>query len=220
MAEIREDRFYAEIKPDELVENPRKEWDHFGTMATWHPNYEFGEVQIDRYAVQEWFDENLKNSGAIWLPLYLYDHSGLSMSTDSFVGRAQHAEWDSGTVGFIYVSREAALKEFGGKYLTKKKIEKVKRILQGEVETFDSYLRGDVYYIAIKDRENDGEIVDSVGGFYGYEYAEEEAKGMLKEHNRQYLLAFKDESDWEKASAEADTDEGVLARYNELQLIP
>lgn len=43
------------------------------------------------------------------LPLYLYDHSGISMSTGSFVGRAQHAEWDSGQVGYIYMDKKTAM---------------------------------------------------------------------------------------------------------------
>ena len=43
------------------------------------------------------------------LPLFLYDHSGLSMSTGSFMGRAVHAEWDSGQVGYIYANREDIL---------------------------------------------------------------------------------------------------------------
>ena len=42
----------------------------------------------------------------LMLPLYLYDHSGLAMSTESFSGRAPHAEWDSGQVGWIYVSKK------------------------------------------------------------------------------------------------------------------
>ncbi len=43
------------------------------------------------------------------LPLYLYDHSGISMSTGSFLGRAVHAEWDSGQVGYIYMDKDRAL---------------------------------------------------------------------------------------------------------------
>lgn len=45
------------------------------------------------------------------LSLYLYDHSGITLSTDSFIGRAQHAEWDSGQVGFIYMDKDTAIRE-------------------------------------------------------------------------------------------------------------
>lgn len=44
-------------------------------------------------------------------PLFLYDHSVQSISTGSFVGRAQHAEWDSGPCGFIYMTKDEAIKE-------------------------------------------------------------------------------------------------------------
>ena len=54
-----------------------------------------------------------KNEYAI-LPLYLYDHSGLAMSTGSFLGRALHAEWDSGQVGFIYMDKNTALENLAG----------------------------------------------------------------------------------------------------------
>ena len=54
----------------------------------------------------------------LMLPLYLYDHSGLAMSTESFSGRAPHAEWDSGQVGWIYVSKEDALREFDADKMT------------------------------------------------------------------------------------------------------
>lgn len=42
------------------------------------------------------------------LPLYLYDHSGLAMSTNDF---GDH--WDSGCVGFIYMDKDTAMKEIG-----------------------------------------------------------------------------------------------------------
>lgn len=45
------------------------------------------------------------------MPLFLYDHGGLTMSTSSFVGRAHHAEWDSGQVGYIYLDKATAMKE-------------------------------------------------------------------------------------------------------------
>lgn len=42
------------------------------------------------------------------LSLYLYDHSGLTMSTSDFGDR-----WDSGCVGFIYMDKATAMKEIG-----------------------------------------------------------------------------------------------------------
>lgn len=45
------------------------------------------------------------------LPLFLYDHSMQSIRCESFVGRAHHAEWDSGLVGYIYMTKEQAMKE-------------------------------------------------------------------------------------------------------------
>lgn len=56
---------------------------------------------------------NVISKKYIMLPLYLLDHSGLAMKTTSF-----HDPWDSGQVGWIYVSKEDALKEFGGEKMT------------------------------------------------------------------------------------------------------
>lgn len=81
----------------------------------------------------------------IMLPLYLYDHSGLAMSTESFVGKAVHAEWDSGQVGWIYVSKEDVLKEFGGEKMTGALRKKAEDLLRNEVTQYDAYLRGECY---------------------------------------------------------------------------
>ena len=117
----------------------------------------------------------------IILPLNLYDHSGISMSTSSFVGRAHHAEWDSGQVGWIYVSKDDVKKEYGWKVLTKKRREQIEKYLAREVSIYDSYLRGDVYGYRIEgDLSN-----DSCWGFYpdgvgtGYAVCLKEAKGVI-----------------------------------------
>ena len=108
----------------------------------------------------------------IILPLYLYDHSGLSISTGSF-----SCPWDSGQVGFIYVSRALAAEEYGAKTFPELRYkddevhefqsldELAEYYLTGEVETYDQYLRGDVYGFVL--RGEDGEEEDSCWGFYG-----------------------------------------------------
>ena len=122
----------------------------------------------------------------IMLPLYLYDHSGLAMSTESFVGKAVHAEWDSGQVGWIYVSKEDALKEFGGDRMTGAVKKKAEKLMRGEVEVYDAYLRGECYGFELY---KNGELEDSCWGFIGNltdvcrdmaEHLPEECKGMLE----------------------------------------
>lgn len=123
----------------------------------------------------------------IMLPLYLYDHSGLAMSTESFVGKAVHAEWDSGQVGWIYVSKEDVLKEFGGEKMTGALRKKAEDLLRNEVTQYDAYLRGECYGFELY---KNGELSDSCWGFIGSledvckamaEYLPDECKGMTEQ---------------------------------------
>lgn len=98
----------------------------------------------------------------IILPLYLYDHSGLAMSTGSFVGRAVHAEWDSGQIGYIYADHEDILNSFG--QVTPETIRQARECLEGEVESYDAYLRGDCWGYRLY---MNGQETDSCWGFLG-----------------------------------------------------
>ena len=71
------------------------------------------------------------------------DHSGLAMQTTSF-----NDPWDSGQVGWIYVSKEDALKEFGGEKMIGAIREKAEDLMRSEVAAYDSYLRGECYGFA------------------------------------------------------------------------
>ena len=100
-------------------------------------------------------------------------------------------QWDSGMVGIIYVEREKILKEYSCKRISKKIRENVIKFLQGEVEIYDFFLRGEVYGFSIED-EN-GNDVHSCYGFFGcdLEYMESEILSLIaynqkakrKEHN-------------------------------------
>ena len=96
------------------------------------------------------------------LPLMLYDHSGLSMSTTSFIGREVHAQWDSGQVGYTYATYKDIEKEYGS--VTPETIEKANNLLVGEVKDYDCYLRGESY--GFKYFEN-GEETNACWGFLG-----------------------------------------------------
>lgn len=124
----------------------------------------------------------LEENDVIMLPLNLYDHSDLSMSVSGFSCR-----WDSGQVGWIYVTGADIEKEYGDR--SPESIEKAKNLLKGEVETYDEYLRGDVFGINIETFVNTGSVdepeweqedIDSCWGYFGYKYAEEELKSQFE----------------------------------------
>lgn len=111
------------------------------------------------------------------LPLYLYDHSGLTISTGEF-----SCPWDSGQVGWIYCTKKEAFAEYGifdevrgFMPVTDENWEKAAiENLTGEVKNFDTYLRGEVYGFKIEKEVKceccgniEYEDIDSCWGFYG-----------------------------------------------------
>jgi hypothetical protein len=128
--------------------------------------------EIRRQTIEEHFEKHY-----ISLPLYLYDHSGITISTGSF-----HCPWDSGQVGFIYVSRKDAEKElypadsYPREFIRGDNVDwfsslqtHVETIFKAEVETYDQFLRGDVWGFVL---EENGEEIDSCWGFYGHDWRE------------------------------------------------
>lgn len=168
------------IEQDEDAESSR-DWDNLAKMVCFHKRYSLGDKHDYKSTdyrkwseIQEAIERDEKV--AVILPLYLYDHSGLRIKVGSFQGLLPqgHAEFDSGQVGFVYVTRDAIKKEYGVKKMSKSALAKAEKILRGEVETYDQYLRGDVYGYVLEDSE--GEAVDSCWGFFGYDCCLEEAK--------------------------------------------
>jgi len=107
------------------------------------------------------------SAGYVILPLYLYDHSGITMNTSGF-----RCGWDSGQVGWIVCDQETIAKEFDGDR------DKAKKCLQSEVEVYDHYISGNVWGFIAEERgvaddasaldDDEGwEEVDSCWGFYG-----------------------------------------------------
>lgn len=106
----------------------------------------------------------------VLLPLYLYDHSGLSISTSSF-----SCGWDSGIVGFIYATKEKVKAEWGE---SPDAVDKALEYLRGEVETYDTYLTGNIYDYTIYD-DNDN-MLDSLCGIFEYGHAVQELETAVK----------------------------------------
>lgn len=165
------------IMQNQDCESPR-EWDNLGTMYCEHSRYTLGDKDAED-------PRDLNQGDFISLPLYLYDHSGLTINTTGF-----SCPWDSGQVGVIFITLERIRKEYGVKRISKKMRERVIKYLIGEVETYDQYLTGDIYGFSIEEikkctkcKEEHTEHIDSCWGFYGSDPKE---NGMLENIEEQY----------------------------------
>lgn len=137
---------------------------------------------------------------AVILPLYLYDHSGISMRTNT--SYPFNCPWDAGGAGIIYATPAMIREEYSCKTITKDRRNKVADLLQSEVETYDMYLTGDVYGCVIEDMY--GDEVDACWGFFGSEYAKEEGRDMLKFRDTKGRAKFNDSTFDAMRAHEAD----------------
>ena len=165
------------IYNDDDPQNPRTEWDNFGHMIAFHRRYTLGDEghgidigdfdgwdALEKYLIKE-------KEAAIILPLYLFDHSGITINTTGF-----SCPWDSGQVGFTYVTRQEILDNWQEKRLTKDLKEKARSLLVAEVQNFDDYLTGNVYGYILED-ENGNEIWSCWG------YSGDSAINQIKSEN-------------------------------------
>lgn len=199
------------LEQDSTPPNPRKDYDNIGTMICFHRRYQLGDEHdhqrpID-LLVQLGVDE--ENLGAnptddlgdgsklriVWEPLYLYDHSGITMKTTPF-----SCPWDSGQVGIIYITYAQMARQYGVKESdegtwvpTAEQIAEYEKILKSEVEVYDCYLRGEVLGYRIFSKNSDptddltedddeywaDEEDDSCWGFYGQDAALTAAKECI-----------------------------------------
>lgn len=151
---------------DENPESPR-EWENLGTMYTAHqrfcPERELDDhFDIDGVFKSRWVLRERFLKEYVALPVYMYDHSGQTVSTRPF-----SCPWDSGLLGIIAVPVVKVRKEYGWKILTKQRRETIEHRLRGEVTEFDHYLTGQVYGYEITPANDDGKILGSCWGFYG-----------------------------------------------------
>jgi hypothetical protein len=157
------------IHPDSCDDSPRS-WDNIAEFHCCHRRYALGDQGFNYSTGSDCVAaaEEAKTQGDIVLPLYLYDHSGITISLSPF-----SCPWDSGQVGFVIIRRKKMMEEFSAKKFTKSLKKRALEIAEGEVQTYDQFLRGDIYGYRI---DEDG---DSCWGFYGQDECVEEAKSVV-----------------------------------------
>jgi hypothetical protein len=164
MGTITLDRVIFEIYADELAESPRA-WDNMGTLLCWHRRYQLGDRHD--YPTPQDFERAIPVKSRITLPVFLFDHSGLTLSISSAKFRAvDPAGWDWGQVGWIYATNADIRREYSVRHMSRRVQERVLDVLCGEVETYNQYMNGEVYGFTITDRAS-GDVLDACAGFYG-----------------------------------------------------
>lgn len=176
------------IEQDDSAESPRV-WDNLGTITAWSRRYNLSDSRHS-YDVADFRRDVINNPNVISLPVYMYEHGGVALSTGPF-----SCQWDSGQVGWIHVDKDRARKEYNVKRITKATLNKVLACLESEIETYSKYLNGEVYGYDVKDPN--GDSIDSCWGFIGdyddsymlqqardsIDYAEREAFPLLSHAN-------------------------------------
>lgn len=185
---------------DEDAPNPREELDSLGTLCTFDRR---GHWMSDKDARDEFSSPRevrdfIKENNCLALPVYRLSHSGDAISTTPFAD-----PWDSGQVGYIFITSEKIKQEYGEDNEDIRK--KVSTYLAGEIDTLNNWMQGQVFGYCI---EKDGEEAIGVGsscwGFYSkesciedalnsYAYAVEhwETPGKALESVKEYPSIFK-----------------------------
>ena len=154
--------------PDPL--NPRAEFEHLGTLACWHRRYSLGDTHS--WLSPQEFEVAMERRPHVRLPVFLYDHSGLTIASTPF-----SCPWDSGQIGWIFVEW-IKLRAAFPKLRRRADLEtEAKRMLRSEIAEYDQYLTADVWCARVEDP--DGAVLDSCYGFFGGDYAIQEGRRML-----------------------------------------
>ena len=183
---------------DEFAESPR-EWDNVATIISKGGNWDISDkgwrMNAEEFAefLHKKLDKkcpeikgltdidyivncgNAKNY-IVCKPVYMYDHSGQTISLSPFGCR-----WDSGCCGYIFVFKDKILKEFPDKNDDNWR-DKAEEVIESEIDIYDSYIRGEVYGYCLEEghmvehkdlvtgaiwTSTKYEVVDSCCGFYG-----------------------------------------------------
>lgn len=173
------DDYMLGMLPD-AVQTRLESWRERMESKIWAKNLRFdsAERRDEERSLESAYQDKLQrelDKVAVILPLYLYDHSGITMRTAPF-----SCPWDSGQVGFVYVTLADVRKEYSMKRVTKAIRAKAESALRQEVSTYDDYLTGSVYGYVVETAE--GEHVDSCWGFYGLDYCKDEARAAASAH--------------------------------------
>ncbi len=190
-------RHRVRVLHDEVSEDPLTAYDNLGTLVCFpHRRYTLGERrptegELDalRYGGWSGLERHCRRQYGTTcvLPVGLYDHSGLHMYVGGGSYRFDPQGWDSGTAGWIMDTEESRrllgvepgtvtvpAHEAGLRGDTSVEVDRTRHGLTVEVNTYDQYLRGDIWGFVLERYEvcehcgrGEWHTEDSCWGFYG-----------------------------------------------------
>ena len=177
--EVVNDNYILRLYYDDSPSDPRED-SNLTKMVCFHNRYSLGDdhdLNTDDFDGWDEMEKYLTGTEdpIVIKSLYLYDHGGITIGTRPFGDR-----WDSGQVGFVYIRKEDVRNEFSIKRCGQRITERCDVLLQGEVETYDKYLRGEVYgYKVFKVTDGVEEETDSCWGFYDEDDCMNDGMGIV-----------------------------------------
>ena len=162
---------------DECSESPRLD-DNVATILTWERDYDSPDENNDTFeefaekhrvdTSKKWdldsVMEAMRKEGYYVVPVYALHHGVSHYSIDGFKD-----PWDSGVVGIAFCKKQEGLPD-NDNYL--------RRIIDREVKTYDAWVNGEVYGIALLGQD-ETVLDESVGYMMSYENRIEVLKDML-----------------------------------------
>ena len=142
---------------DPQPDNPREWSSNIAEFICFHNRYQLGDKHDYRTPADflRWL-ETREARYYLVRDLYLYDHSGLTISLSPF-----SCPWDSGQIGWVRVDLRVICQQLypGSKFgrlnaaSRKRVFEFADQAIQNEVDTYDIFLRGDVFCYCIQVRQ-------------------------------------------------------------------
>ena len=145
--------YQVEIIYDHDAEDPLNGYDDVKLYAP-HRRYRFGNVNHDA-----------PKGTRIKVPVYMYDHSGLAVSTTPF-----SCHWDSGRLGTMFIENEDLKNIDTGDEMD---------YLMSVFSEWSYYVSGEAYCLDISLR---GEVIESISGHFGLDGVKEAARDTIDMH--------------------------------------
>lgn len=171
---------------DDLCDNPRT-WDNVAIFVCEHPRYCLGDRQdiencidelyerhiseeIDDVSFAEKLDALSKCDDIVMHQISMYEHSGVSIWLGGTFGHP-YAQWGCSRIGFAYVEKETAEKEYGLRNFPNEKFKSwqdwAEYMMKAEMSDYNSYVSGKRFCFQVEDADEN--TIDACGGYLGYE---------------------------------------------------